>query len=52
MKSRLPDTPRTARHRFVDVDGLKIFYREAGAATSPALFLLHGFSTCPTCSAT
>jgi pimeloyl-ACP methyl ester carboxylesterase len=27
------------------VDGLKIFYREAGAATSPALFLLHGFPT-------
>jgi pimeloyl-ACP methyl ester carboxylesterase len=45
MESPLPDTPRTARHRFVDVDGLKIFYREAGAATSPALFLLHGFPT-------
>ena len=33
------------RHRFVNVDGLKIFYREAGAGTSPALLLLHGFPT-------
>ena len=33
------------RHRFVDVDGLKIFYREAGADSSPALLLLHGFPT-------
>jgi pimeloyl-ACP methyl ester carboxylesterase len=33
------------RHRFVEVDGLKIFYREAGADTSPALLLLHGFPT-------
>jgi len=36
---------RKTRHRFVDVDGLKIFYREAGADTSPALLLLHGFPT-------
>jgi len=33
------------RHCFVDVDGLKIFYREAGADTWPALLLLHGFPT-------
>ena len=33
------------RYRFVDVDGLKIFCREAGAETSPALLLLHGFPT-------
>jgi pimeloyl-ACP methyl ester carboxylesterase len=26
-----------------DVDGLKIFYREAGRADAPALLLLHGF---------
>jgi pimeloyl-ACP methyl ester carboxylesterase len=41
----LPDTLRKTRHRFIDVDGLKIFYREAGADTSPALLLLHGFPT-------
>src|SRR5262249_1018448 len=27
----------------VDVDGLKIFYREAGQSDAPALLLLHGF---------
>ena len=36
---------RKTRHRFVDVDGLKIFYREAGADTLPAMLLLHGFPT-------
>ena len=30
-------------YRFEDVDGLKIFYREAGRADAPALVLLHGF---------
>jgi len=38
------EIPRT-RHRVVDVDGLKIFYREAGADAAPALLLLHGFPT-------
>jgi pimeloyl-ACP methyl ester carboxylesterase len=31
------------RYRFADVDGLKVFYREAGRADAPALLLLHGF---------
>jgi pimeloyl-ACP methyl ester carboxylesterase len=39
------DEMRRTRHRFLEVDGLKIFYREAGADTSPALLLLHGFPT-------
>lgn len=30
-------------YRTVDVDGLPIFYREAGAAGAPKLLLLHGF---------
>ena len=30
-------------YRSSHVDGLKIFYREAGAADAPALLLLHGF---------
>jgi pimeloyl-ACP methyl ester carboxylesterase len=30
-------------YRSAHVDGLKIFYREAGAADAPALLLLHGF---------
>ena len=33
----------TVKYRSVDVDGLKIFYREAGAAAAPNLLLLHGF---------
>src|SRR5512136_882492 len=33
------------RYRFVNVDGLKIFCREAGAITSPVLLLRHGFPT-------
>ena len=31
------------KYRTVAVDGLKVFYREAGAASAPALLLLHGF---------
>jgi pimeloyl-ACP methyl ester carboxylesterase len=30
-------------HRTIDIDGLDIFYREAGDASAPALVLLHGF---------
>jgi pimeloyl-ACP methyl ester carboxylesterase len=30
-------------YRTVDVDGLKIFYREAGSEDAPTLLLLHGF---------
>ncbi|HVS40005.1 MAG TPA: alpha/beta hydrolase [Gemmataceae bacterium] len=33
----------TVRYRTADVDGLRIFYREAGAAGAPKLLLLHGF---------
>lgn len=31
------------RHRHVDVDGLRVFYRETGPADAPVLLLLHGF---------
>jgi len=34
--------PRVA-HRFAEVDGLRIFYREAGPRDAPVLLLLHGF---------
>ena len=33
------------RYRKADVDGLNVFYREAGRADAPALLLLHGFPT-------
>ena len=32
-------------YRTQDVDGLKVFYREAGAITAPPVLLLHGFPT-------
>jgi pimeloyl-ACP methyl ester carboxylesterase len=32
-----------ARHRTVEVDGVEIFYREAGPADAPVIVLLHGF---------
>jgi len=35
----------TISYRTAVVDGLRIFYREAGAPTSPKLLLLHGFPT-------
>lgn len=33
----------TIRYQTADVDGFKIFYREAGRADAPKLLLLHGF---------
>jgi pimeloyl-ACP methyl ester carboxylesterase len=33
----------TVKYRFVSVDDLKVFYREAGGEDAPALLLLHGF---------
>lgn len=37
-------TPTTT-YRTVSVDGLQVFYREAGDANAPAVLLLHGFPT-------
>lgn len=31
------------RHDFVEVDGVRVFYREAGPADAPTMLLLHGF---------
>jgi pimeloyl-ACP methyl ester carboxylesterase len=41
------DTPNIplASHYFVEADGVKVFYREAGPANAPVLLLLHGFPT-------
>src|SRR5947207_11943072 len=32
-------------YRKINIDGLNVFYREAGRADAPALLLLHGFPT-------
>jgi len=31
--------------RFVDIDGVRVHYQEAGATTSPAIILIHGFAS-------
>jgi pimeloyl-ACP methyl ester carboxylesterase len=36
------NVPRVA-HRFVAVDGVRVFYREAGPPDAPTMLLLHGF---------
>jgi pimeloyl-ACP methyl ester carboxylesterase len=35
----------TTKHRTVEIDGIEIFYREAGSPELPTLLLLHGFPT-------
>lgn len=44
INTTVGDHPPT-RYRTADIDGLKLFYREAGLADAPALLLLHGFPT-------
>ena len=39
---RVPDAAQV-HYRTVDVDGIKIFYREAGDPGAPTILLLHGF---------
>src|SRR5712692_12079944 len=39
----LPDT--VTHYRTKEVDGIKIFYRQAGPEAGPAVLLLHGFPT-------
>ncbi len=33
----------TVSYHTVDIDGVKVFYREAGSKSAPKLLLLHGF---------
>ena len=37
------DSRNSVRHRTLTIDGLEIFYREAGPVDAPLLVLLHGF---------
>jgi len=45
------DTTR-ARYKIRRVDGLNIFYREAGSPSQPTIVLLHGFPSSLICIAT
>jgi len=37
--------PITVHYRSATIDGVKVFYREAGPANGPVILLLHGFPT-------
>jgi pimeloyl-ACP methyl ester carboxylesterase len=39
------DSTRITRYRTIDVEGLNLFYRQAGPSDAPAVLLLHGFPT-------
>lgn len=43
--ARGDSTATTVHYRNVDVDGLNVFYREAGDRRNPTILLLHGFPT-------
>jgi hypothetical protein len=40
--SQVPHIPLTSHH-YVEADGVKLFYREAGPVDAPVILLLHGF---------
>ena len=40
-----PSTPARVAHNTIKVDGVDVFYREAGPKDAPVLLLLHGFPT-------
>ncbi|WP_227698602.1 alpha/beta fold hydrolase [Sphingomonas hengshuiensis] len=45
IESSIAHQPVTIFHRFEIIDGVKIFYREAGPSDGPVVLLLHGFPT-------
>ena len=44
MSTRVADSTRV-HYRTMEIEGVKVFYREAGAADAPVVVLLHGFPT-------
>src|SRR5262245_40422428 len=44
-KSQRSNAMTSPTYHSVNVDGLDVFYREAGAPAAPTLLLLHGFPT-------
>ena len=45
MSESIRPTIMITHHRTIKVDGIDIFYREAGPADAPVIVLLHGFPT-------
>ncbi len=45
MSKTVNQEQRQTTHRSVNIDGLDIFYRDAGSAAAPTILLLHGFLT-------
>jgi len=45
MPATATTSQRQTMHRSVEIDGLDIFYREAGSPDAPTVMLLHGFPT-------
>jgi pimeloyl-ACP methyl ester carboxylesterase len=45
MSQVIHSTRHPTMHRSVEVDGLEIFFREAGPSDAPTVLLLHGFPT-------
>jgi pimeloyl-ACP methyl ester carboxylesterase len=43
MNHRAQDPGRGVKHRFIDLEGMRVFLREAGQTTSPAVLLPHGY---------
>ena len=41
----MSQTTQQTMHRSIEIDGLDIFYREAGPTDAPTVLLLHGFPT-------
>jgi pimeloyl-ACP methyl ester carboxylesterase len=45
LPASLATTSRQFHYRTVEIDGIKLFYREAGRSNAPVVVLLHGFPT-------
>ncbi len=37
------NSPGSVKHRFLDLDGIRVFYREAGPPDAPIVLLPHGY---------
>ena len=43
QSASLESTSATTTYRRIPVDGVNVFYREAGVSSAPTIVLLHGF---------